>query len=312
MEKKSLAPIVVFAFNRLKPLKACVSALLDNSEAEVSDLIVFVDGPRDYKKGEKEKVEAVKDYVKTITGFKSLSFRFSDTNKKLGPSIIAGVTSVINQYGKAIVVEDDLIVGRNFLSFMNRGLDKYEDNKEVWSICGYTNIVKLPKGYPFDAYFCVRSSSWGWATWKDRWDSIDWKLENWNSVKENSRRFNKWGGSDCWKMLHDWHDGKNMSWAIRFCYAQFLQDKFSLFPTISHVDNEGFDGEGTNCKKWSRFKFTFDFTDNKCFLMPEEAKLVKSITKSALAYHSVPIRLYSKLMYWLYDSKKIVENGLSF
>lgn len=299
--KHSLAPIVVFAFNRLEPLKACISALLANTEAEDSDLIVFVDGPRANKEGEKEKVEAVREYVKTIAGFKSLTCHFSEKNKKLGPSIIAGVTEVINEYGKAIVVEDDLIVGKNFLSFMNQGLDKYEERKEVFSICGYTNIVKLPKGYLFDAYFCVRSSSWGWATWKDRWDSVDWKLEDWNTVKENARLFNKWGGSDCWKMLRDWHDGKNMSWAIRFCYAQFLQNKLALFPTISHVDNEGFDGEGTNCKKWSRFKFTLDHSGHKRFSMPDEVTLVESITKSALSYHSLPIRIYSKLMYWLSD-----------
>lgn len=301
--KHSLAPIVVFAFNRLEPLKACVSALLANTEVADSDLIVFVDGPRANKEGEKEKVESVREYVKKITGFKSLTYHFSEKNRKLGPSIIAGVTEVINEYGKAIVVEDDLIVGKNFLSFMNQGLDKYEERKEVFSVCGYTNIVKLPKEYPFDAYFCVRSSSWGWATWKDRWDSVNWKLDDWNMVKENASRFNKWGGSDCWKMLRDWHDGKNMSWAIRFCYAQFLQNKLALFPNISHVANEGFDGEGTNCKKWSRFEFTLDRSDNKLFSMPDEVTQVESITKSALSYHSVPIRIYSKLMYWWYDIK---------
>ena len=296
-------PIIVFAFNRLEPLKKCVSALLDNTEATESDLIVFVDGPRANKEGEKEKVEAVREYVKTINGFKSLTWHFSDSNKKLGPSIIAGVTEVINQYGGAIVVEDDLIVAKNFLSFMNLGLDKYKERSEVFSVCGYTNIVKVPKDYPYNAYFCVRSSSWGWATWKDRWESVDWKLEDWGAVERNASQFNRWGGSDCWKMLRDWHDGENMSWAIRFCYAQFVQDKLSLFPIISHVDNEGFDGRGTNCKKWSRFKFAMDKSDKKDFIMPKEIVQVESITKSALSYHTIAIRLYSKLMYWLYEFK---------
>ncbi len=297
------APIVIFAFNRLEPLKACIPALQANTEAVESDLVVFVDGPRPNKDGEKEKVEAVREYVKTITGFKSLTYHFSEKNKKLGPSIIAGVTEVINQYGRAIVVEDDLVVGRNFLSFMNQGLDLYEGQQEVFSICGYTNVVKIPKDYPYDAYFCVRSSSWGWATWKDRWDSVDWELSDWHTVEKNARRFNKWGGSDCWTMLRDWHDGKNMSWAIRFCYSQFVLNKLSLFPTISHVDNEGFDGEGTNCKKWSRFKFILDRSDKKDFAMPKEIAQIESITKSALSYHTIAIRLYSKLMYWWYDMK---------
>lgn len=98
------APIVLFAFNRIEVLKLCVASLLQNSEAEESDLIVYVDGPRANKEGEAEKVEAVRDYVKGISGFKSLTYHFSKANKKLGPSMIAGVTEVINEYGKAIII----------------------------------------------------------------------------------------------------------------------------------------------------------------------------------------------------------------
>lgn len=301
--RNSLAPIVVFAFNRLEPLKACISALLTNTEAADSDLIVFVDGPRDNKEGEKDKVEAVREYVKTITGFKSLTCHFSEKNKKLGPSIIAGVTEVINQYGRAIVVEDDLIVGRNFLCFMNQCLDKYKNKKEVWSVCGYTSIVKIPSEYPYSIYFCARSSSWGWATWKDRWDSVDWLLEDWGKVKKNARAFNKWAGSDSFGILKSWKDGRNQSWATRFCYNQFVQNKWAVFPVISHVDNEGFDGSGTNCKGWSRFKSIFDQSSNKKFYLPEEIIVNKSIYKDFLKYHSIPIRIYSRIMYMIYGFK---------
>ena len=297
------SPIIVFAFNRLNSLKTCIAALRDNSESINSDLIVYVDGPRAHKEGEEAKVEAVREYVKGIIGFKSLTIHFSEQNLGLGSSVIAGVTEIINQYGRAIIVEDDLVVGKNFLSFMNQGLNYYENNPKVFSVCGYTNIVKIPWDYSYDAYFCVRSSSWGWATWKDRWMTVDWELKDWRTVERNAKAFNRWGGSDCWKMLRDWHDGKNMSWAIRFCYSQFTQGRMALFPIISHVDNEGFDGEGTNCKKWSRFKFSFDRTDNKDFSMPNRVVQIKSITKSALSYHTIPIRLFSKLMYWLYDHK---------
>lgn len=294
------APIIIFAFNRLKPLKACVAALQANAESKDSDLIVFVDGPRSHKLGETEKVESVRYFVKTITGFKSLTYHLSKDNKGLGPSIIAGVTGVINEYGKAIVLEDDLIVSKNFLAFMNQGLNRYENNKEVFSVCGYSNIVKIPKDYSYDAYFCVRSSSWGWASWKDRWESVDWELKDWNSVKKNVRAFNCWGGSDCYGMLKGWKEGRNKSWAIRFCYAQFVQNKLSLFPTISKIDNEGFDGEGTNCKKWSRFKAVFDISTNKLFKLPDDVKMEEMIRKSALSYHTIIMRIYSRIMYAIY------------
>lgn len=293
------APIIVFAFNRPGALKGTISSLLANDEAVESPLFVFVDGPRENKAGDRDKVDEVRCYVKSVTGFKSVEFYFSEENKGLGCSIIAGVSDVINRYGRAIVLEDDLVLSRNFLSFMNQGLDLYADKKDVFSICGYSNKVKVPSDYHYDAYFCTRSSSWGWATWADRWNSVDWELKDWERFFKYKKSFNQWGGSDCWKMLNDWHKGRNKSWAIRFCFSQFLQDKLSLFPIISKVDNEGFDGEGTNCKKWSRFKSELDNVASKRFCYPKSVELNYMLYKSAMSYNGLCIRLWSRIMYLL-------------
>lgn len=291
------APIIIFAFNRLDSLKHTVDSLLRNNEAKDCDLFVFVDGPRSHKDGESEKVQAVREYVQKITGFKSVTWRFAETNKGLAASVISGTTEVMEKYGKAIVVEDDLICMDNFLSFMNQGLDMYEHEKDVFSICGYTNKVRCPKDYTADSYFCARSSSWGWATWSDRWMSVDWQLLNWTEYQKKAKQFNRWGGSDCWGMLNDWHDGKNKSWAIRFCFAQFLQNKVSLFPVKSLVRNDGFDGNGTNCKKWSRFKYELDASEQKTFEWPSEISIIPRFYKEAMRYHSISVRIWSKLMY---------------
>ncbi len=293
-----MSPIVIFAFNRLDPLKDLVTSLLKNPEAKQSDLYVFVDGAREGRLNEVEAVDAVKKYVKTIKGFNSVSFRFSEVNKGLGPSIISGVTEVINRYDNAIVLEDDLKVEPGFLSFMNKGLSAYKDNEYVWSICGYSNKISIPHEYPYDAYFSTRSSSWGWATWSDRWNSIDWTFERWDEWKSLSGKFNKWGGSDCFGMLSDCRSGKNKSWAIRFCFNQFLQDKVSLFPIKSLVTNNGFDGSGTNCRHWSRFKFEL-MPATKGFRLPQTVTINRHIHNSAMKYHSIPIRIYSKIMYLL-------------
>lgn len=298
---KEYAPVIVFAFNRLEALKSTISSLANNPEAKDTDLFVFVDGARPEKDGEAEKVEKVQVFVTSISGFKSVHHSFSPKNKGLGPSIVSGVTDVICKYGKAIVVEDDLQVSKNFLTFMNQGLTRYESENKVFSICGYSNKVTRPGGYTPDTYFCTRSSSWGWATWADRWNSVDWKLEPWNTYKQYSHAFNKWGGSDCWHMLNDWHKGKNKSWAIRFCFAQFLQNKISLFPIKSLVVNDGFDGNGTNCKKWSRFTCEIDRTTKKEFIWPSTLQINKTLYKQALRYHSIPLRIWSKIMYLIHQ-----------
>lgn len=290
------APIIIFAFNRLQPLKACLKALQANTESKDSDLIVFVDGPRSHKSGEAEKVEAVRDFVKTIKGFKSLTYHFSERNKGLGPSIISGVTDVINQYGRTIVVEDDLIVSRNFLYFMNQGLSLYESSEKIISVCGWGCRIQVPGGYQYDAYCDVRSASWSWATWKDRWRSIDWELKDWDRVVKNRWAFNRWGGSDCYGMLKDWHDGKNKSWAIRFTYSQFQQNKLSVFPVVSKVDNEGFGTDATNCPKYSRTKWDFDETENKLFRFPEQLVIDNRIHKQVMRYRSLKVRIKAKVI----------------
>lgn len=292
------APIVVFGFNRPDALKNTIASLLNNEEAKFSDLFVFVDGPREGKMGEKEKVKEVREYVKSITGFKSLHYTFSEKNKGLADSIIRGVGQVINQYDRVIVLEDDLVLMPNFLNFLNQGLDYYENNQKVMSVCGHSCKVKTPADYPYDAYFFTRSSSWGWATWKDRWNLVDWELNNWDKVVANRKAFVNSEGSDVFKMLNDWKCGRNHSWAIRFCYAQFIQKKLSVIPNKSLVDNEGFGGDGTNCKRYSRFKFELDEREERLiFRLPKKASLHPSLYKQALWYHSIPLRIWSRIMY---------------
>lgn len=184
------------------------------------------------------------------------------------------------------------------MNFLNQGLDYYENNQKVMSVCGHSCKVQTPADYPYDAYFFTRSSSWGWATWKDRWNLVDWELNNWDKVVANRKAFVNSEGSDVFKMLNDWKCGRNHSWAIRFCYAQFIQKKLSVIPNKSLVDNEGFGGDGTNCKRYSRFKFELDEREERLiFRLPKKASLHPSLYKQALWYHSIPLRIWSRIMY---------------
>lgn len=293
-----LAPIIIFAYNRPDSLKETVASLLKNQEAKDSLLFIFIDGPKNVM--DKKDVDKVHEITNSIKGFKSVKIFSSEINKGLGDSIISGVTKIIDNYGKVIVLEDDLILQPDFLSFINKGLNEYENHKEVFSICGYTNKFKVPKDYTADAYFCARSSSWGWATWKDRWETVDWELNDWSKYKTLRKQFNKWGGSDCFGMLESWKNGLNKSWAIRFCFAQFLQNKVSLFPIKSLVQNDGFDGNGTNCKKWSRFKYELMNPTKGSFNFPENIEINHRIYKQCLHYHSIELRILSRIMYKLY------------
>lgn len=288
------APVVLFAFNRPDALKASLEALAANELASDTPLYIRLDGPRN--EADAEKVAAVREVALAARGFLRVEVLCSEVNRGLSESVIAGIQNVLDIYESVIVLEDDLVTHPGFLSFMNAGLELYRDVPGVFSVCGYTSEVRMPSGYGYDAYFCPRSSSWGWATWRDRWQSVDWNPTP-ASLQKHACAFNRWGGSDCAHMLRGWLEGKNSSWAIRFCYSQFLLGKVSLFPAESLVDpSAGFNGEGTHCKSYNRFRYRLAPPEKRSFSFPGRIEVIPSVRRSALHYHSLPLRAWTRLM----------------
>ena len=169
------APICFFVYKRLDETKQALEALQKNSLAKDSDLIIFSDGFKN--ESDREKVNAVREYIQTVSGFKSVTINSSEQNKGLATSIIDGVTKIITDRGKVIVLEDDLVVAPNFLQFMNQALFFYSEVKSVFSISGYTMNLSGLEDYEYDYYVGYRASSWGWATWEDRWMDVQWTIE---------------------------------------------------------------------------------------------------------------------------------------
>ncbi len=294
-----LAPIIIFAFNRPDRLQAMIKSLNANSLYDDSDKFVFVDGPRNDV--DAERIKEVVTIARNITN----NVKASSANKGLGTSIIEGVTSIINKYGKAIVLEDDLILMPGFLTFMNQCLDTYESDSRIFSVCGYGLKINRPEGYQGDVYLSLRSSSWGWATWADRWNSVDWQVTDYETLRSSRRMrraFNR-GGSDMYGMLRDYMEGRNHSWAIRFCYSQFKQGKYSVHPFLSFVDNEGFGSDATNCcQTYSRFKTELN-TGTK-IMVPSHLQVEEKLIKQLRRYHSIRLRIYSKIRKMLEGIKR--------
>lgn len=287
-----LAPIVIFAFNRPGSLTNLLSDLGRDPLYSRSDKYIYVDGCRNAADEEKQKsvVELAKDSGAVVT--------VSDHNKGLGASIISGVSDVVARYGKVIVLEDDLRCIPGFLTYMNQALDTYEPDKRIISVCGYGLKVKRPAGYTDgDVYLSPRSSSWGWGTWVDRWQMVDWGVSDWEQFSHDRRaikRFNR-GGSDMFGMLKGYMEGRNRSWAIRFCYSQYKHGLYSVHPFRSFVDNEGFGDNATNCRqRWSRFKIV-KAVDNQVVTLFLQLRPNELIFKQLRWYHSIPLRIVSKL-----------------
>ena len=247
-----LAPIILFVYNRPWHTQQTVEALQKNELATESELFIFADGSKVNATAEqKEKIKQVREYINKISGFKSVTICEKETNCGLANSVIAGVTEIINKFGEAIVVEDDLVTSKYFLRFMNEALDFFEKDDQIFSVSGYNypaKTMEIPRNYKHDIYLSYRHGSWGWGTWKDRWMSVDWGVNDFKEFSvstELQKAFNR-GGVDMSEMLKAQMESNIDSWAIRFDYSMFKQNKFNIRPVKSLVTNVGLDSSGTH------------------------------------------------------------------
>jgi len=246
-----LSPIALFVYNRLEHTLKTVEALKKNKLAQASELIIFSDGFKN--EADKIKVDEIRKYLKSINGFKTVKIVEKDKNYGLAKSIISGVTEIVNNYGKIIVLEDDLITSPYFLKYMNDALDFYKDNQAVISISGYAYPVKteLP-----ETFFLKGADCWGWATWKRGWDLFETngkKLLGEIVNKKLSREFDYDNAYPYTKMLKDQIGGRVDSWAIRWHASAFVKNKLTLYPGKSLVKNIGFDSSGTHCSGSTKY-----------------------------------------------------------
>ncbi|WP_417168674.1 sugar transferase [Terrihalobacillus insolitus] len=280
-----LAPIVLFVYARPEHTIKTVEALAKNELSKESKLFIFSDAPKGKK--DIEKVEKVRNYILSLSEknwFESVSVHMSTENKGLANSVIEGVTSKIEEFGKVIVLEDDLVTSPDFLSYMNQALNYYEKNDDIWSICGYTFNINFPNGYSDDVYLAYRGGSWGWATWIDRWIQVDWEVKDYPKFKKDKvvRKKLNCGGRDMADMLDAQMNGKIDSWAIRWCYTQSKLNKFTIYPIKSRVKNIGLDGTGTHSGKNNKFDVTIPSSGEKVNL--SNPKLNNEILKKFKDY----------------------------
>ena len=246
----NLTPVCLFTYNRFDELILCLNSLKSSPVAANTILYVFSDGPRNSI--DEKIINKIRDYIITLDGFSQVIPIFQEQNIGLSESIIKGVSYVISKHGKVIVIEDDLYLSNDFLEYMNDALFYYKYNTDVFNISGFSFNIPIISKQNYDVVYTNRASSWGWGTWKDRWDLIDWELDNYNveDILKFKKQFNL-AGSDMTKMLIEWKEGIINSWSIRYNFNMFLLNKNDISPRKSKVINLGFRSNASNTKNFS-------------------------------------------------------------
>jgi hypothetical protein len=249
MGEATPAPVAAFVYNRVMHTRRMIEALAANAGASETELFVFSDASKN--SSSEADVAEVRTYIRQATGFRKVTMVEREVNWGLAKSIIAGVTQLCQDYGRVIVLEDDLVTSPYFLQYMNAALDVYANVDEVASISGYMYPVTLSP--PHQTFMWHVPQSWGWATWARAWKQFEADGEFLLSELTKQRRisgFDENGPHSYRKMLEAQIAGRNDSWYIRWHASTFLQNRLHLMPGRSLVRNIGIDGTGVHCAEW--------------------------------------------------------------
>ena len=251
-----LAPIILFVYNRPYHTSQTLKALEQNALAQESELYIYADGSKANADPETiDEIRKVRNLIKNDWKFKQIHLIEREKNWGLADNIVDGVTTITQQHGKVIVLEDDIVTSPGFLKYMNQALDLYENHSEVMHISGYMFPVK--KALP-STFFYNTASCWGWGTWASSWKYFEpsaQKLAEEISAKKLIETFNI---NNSYRFYEDLLANANQTlktWAVRWYASMFLKNGYSLHPYPSLTNNIGHDGTGENSQKLDQFSW---------------------------------------------------------
>jgi hypothetical protein len=264
------APICLLTYNRPEHFRRTIENLRANHLARDSELFVCSNAP--ITDDDKTKVSNIREYASKINGFKKIYLIENNINKGSSEHCFKRVSEILKEYRKIIQINDDELTTKNFLNFMNEGLDYYENNKSIFSIGGYTLPIAFNDCGDADVYFLPRTCSWGFATWHDRWSSIKWNITKDDLKKTDWFKFNE-TGFDCYNMLKGYIQHPEDCLDVAWHYSIYVNNMVTVYPKEGFVNDIGLDGSGLHfsindqdkypmCLINNENKIKFIFTDN--------------------------------------------------
>lgn len=307
----SLAPILLFTYNRPEHTQAVLDSLSKNKEAIDSVLYIFCDGLKENSSEEnKSKNKLVQQIISSENRFKEVKITIQTKNKGLARSIIDGLNTVFLEHEKLIVLEDDLILSPFFLAYMNDSLKRYKDFNNVGEI-GSCNFFACGKEFP-TYFFTNMPDTWGWGTWKDRWNKFNEDaVFLYKELERNNKMhaFNTYGAYDMEGMLKDQIFGKVDSWAIRWQAVMVLNNWLCLYPNPSYSNHI----ESINATH-AKINMVPPLQNNEPTFETIEVKETDKVTKAMQLGYSGKGDYFGKLSkkYLKKKTKKILKSVLLF
>jgi len=248
------APICLTTYVRNEHLSKTIDALKSNTLARKSELFIFSDAPKD--RGDEKLVALNRAYLRTIDGFKNVHIVERESNGRVANGRGA-MKQLLDDYGKIIYLEEDIVTAPGFLQYMNDALEFYENNENILSISGYCPPLKVLNNYDDDVFLLQRFCAWGLATWSRKFDPYGFEVRDHGIdefINDKNRLKNFLGnGADMLLMLSSEYKGEINALDVKLMYYEHKYNKYTLYPAKSLVQNIGHDGTGVHCGTTNKF-----------------------------------------------------------
>ena len=270
MTMDTLAPIIVFCYNRPDHLERTLSALAKNDLAKDSVLYVYCDGAREWSGMETPKetsgnyitkrygamycseneyktylasIKETRNVAHSIKGFKKVYVIERESNIGLAANIIDAVTQIVNQYDRVIAFEDDIVSTRGCLTYLNDALELYKNDEKVMHVSAwmYPNNGQFPTTFFYDSPY----PAGGWATWKRAWQHFNPDTEMHVRYWENNwKEFDIMGEEHLSRQLLGNLNGTLKTWYVKWYSSMRSMNGLCLYPGTAMSNNIGWDDSG--------------------------------------------------------------------
>lgn len=181
------APVMITTCNRYEHLKRCIESLRKNVYADQTEVYISVDYPPSEKYIEGwEKV--CKMLNSPLEGFLKTHIFFQEVNLGAEKNYDYLEKLIFKEYDRLIFTEDDNEFSANFLIYMNKGLELYENHPKIYGVCGYADDYGFVSGED-NVIPLTNFCAWGMGIWRKKEQLIQEQMtiQNWICAAQNTR-----------------------------------------------------------------------------------------------------------------------------
>lgn len=286
------APVLIITLNRFEHFKCCVESLSKCTHADKTDLYIALDYP--LKESHWEGYKKIKEYIDKIDGFKSTIVIERNENYGMLKNYSDAIQIVLSKHERFIFSEDDNEFSPNFLAFINKGLEKFKDDKSITAICGYNYPLEISSCYNYNFYYYKTFSAWGYGMWRDRYKEFYYSPEELEYFAKNYKylfRAYQMAEQKPLSILNSIRKNQPLYGDGVVSLENIKYNRYCIFPVISKVRNRGHDGTGLHCSKMEDDFFLTQHIDaKKEFYFSEDTPIEhNSILNSLTRYFSISL-----------------------